>query len=152
MRVIAFVMLGIVAASAMVAAEEADAKGAGSTILTSDNLSKIDEGVWLLKLYAPWCGHCKRLAPTWEELGDAAAAVDGLNVGKVDCTAEKDICSAFGVRGYPTVIAYHAGYVYKYNGKRELDSLLEFGQGGYEKVKAEKGPDLSDFGVEHPAL
>ena len=37
--------------------------------------------------HAPWCGHCKKLAPVWEEF--AVEMKDKLSVAKVDCTAEK---------------------------------------------------------------
>jgi len=69
--------------------------------LDADNFdAKTKEGLWLIKFFAPWCGHCKRLAPTWIELSTKA---EKFNVGEVDCTAQKDICQRFGVRGYPTI-------------------------------------------------
>ena len=88
-----------VAACLVMGALAADSK---VVVLTKDNFDeKTKEGLWLIKFFAPWCGHCKRLAPTWIEL--AGKAEGSFNVGEVDCTAHKDLCQKFGVRGYPTI-------------------------------------------------
>jgi thiol-disulfide isomerase/thioredoxin len=57
------------------------------TSVTLPILKTLLQGIWLVKFYAPWCGHCKRLAPTWEEL--ATKAKGSFNVAKLDCTTEK---------------------------------------------------------------
>mmetsp|Transcript_10708 Transcript_10708/g.10587 ORF Transcript_10708/g.10587 Transcript_10708/m.10587 type:complete len:92 (+) Transcript_10708:21-296(+) len=46
-------------------------------------------GVWFIKFYAPWCGHCKRLKPTWEELANEAYGT-GVNIGSLDCTENRN--------------------------------------------------------------
>ena len=64
-------------------------------------------GKWLfLEAYAPWCGHCKNLAPVWEDLGKAfAGESDKLVIAKVDATAN-DLPKSLGVQGFPTLMLF----------------------------------------------
>lgn len=71
-----------------------------------------------MKYYAPWCGHCKRLAPTWDELGDAMSGTNVV-IAKVDCTVSKSVCTGAGVQGYPTLKLVQNGKVKEdYRGAR----------------------------------
>ena len=75
-------------------------------------------------MYAPWCGHCKKLAPAWDEL--AGVLEDSVQVGKVDCTAHSDTCSRFDVKGYPTLIFLEGDSWYRYRGPRDITALAAF--------------------------
>lgn len=55
----------------------------------------------LVEFYAPWCGHCKKLAPVLEELGEKLAEED-VEIVKFDATAN-DAPPQFNVRGFPTI-------------------------------------------------
>ncbi|KAL0481461.1 thioredoxin domain-containing protein, partial [Acrasis kona] len=95
-------------------------------ILTSSNFDQETKGLWFIKFYAPWCGHCTSLSPTWSKL---AAKMDGtkINIGKVNCDENSGICSRFGVQGYPTLILVKDGYkVIEYEGGRAMDSFVSF--------------------------
>lgn len=89
----------------------------------------IEKGVTFIKFFAPWCGHCKRLASTWEELGKKFIDNPNVHIVKIDCTlsTNKQLCDEQEVDGFPTLFVYKDGRkAGEYNGSRTLDDLHEF--------------------------
>lgn len=97
--------------------------------LTSTNidthLSDSANPLWLLKFYAPWCGHCKSLSPILDSA--ATQLVGKLSIGKIDCTSEKELCKKHAIKGYPTLKYYRHGEYYDYPLGRDLHSIVMFG-------------------------
>lgn len=78
--------------------------------LTDDNFDKLvleSDDVWMVEFFAPWCGHCKNLAPEWAK---AAKELKGkVKLGALDATAHQAKASEYGVRGYPTIKFFPGG-------------------------------------------
>ena len=73
------------------------------------------------------CGHCQRLAPTWEELGAIFKSNPQVQIIKVDCTKNSETCKKYGVQGYPTLVLFENGEaIAKHKGGRTLNELLDF--------------------------
>ena len=83
--------------------------------------------MWFVEFYAPWCGHCKKLAPLWNELADHVKEnLSGdYHIAKIDCTNNEAICEKYQVTGYPTVMRFEGGSHKEHQSFRKKEAFLE---------------------------
>lgn len=123
-------MLGKNADESSLKSENIDGASHAILSLTAESFKHgVERGFSFVKFFAPWCGHCKRLAPTWEQLSKKFFGNDNVNIVKVDCTLEasKQLCNEQEVDGFPSLYLYRDGRkISEYNGSRNLDDLYDF--------------------------
>eukprot|EP00238_Polyblepharides_amylifera_P002545 CAMPEP_0196573778 /NCGR_PEP_ID=MMETSP1081-20130531/3620_1 /TAXON_ID=36882 /ORGANISM="Pyramimonas amylifera, Strain CCMP720" /LENGTH=428 /DNA_ID=CAMNT_0041891605 /DNA_START=21 /DNA_END=1307 /DNA_ORIENTATION=+ len=115
--------------------------GDGVELLTEKNWKTTiedSEEYWIVEFFAPWCGHCKQLAPEWQK---AAKELQGIaHVAAVDCDVEKDLAQKYGIKGFPTIKIFAkggAGEVSDYNDARISSGIVSY-------VKKSLGEDDSN--------
>ncbi|CAN1240417.1 Protein disulfide isomerase-like 1-2 [Linum grandiflorum] len=81
----------------------------------------------LVEFYAPWCGHCKKLAPILDEVAVSYENDAGVLIAKLDATANDIPSGKFEVQGYPTVYFRSAsGNLVSYEGDRTKEDIIDF--------------------------
>ncbi|EGD83311.1 Pdip5 protein [Salpingoeca rosetta] len=92
---------------------------------TSFNKMLSSDDIWMVEFYAPWCGHCQRLAPEWSK---AATALKGVvKMGAVDMTKHQSLGGPYNVQGFPTIKVFGANKKSPsdYNGARTAQALVD---------------------------
>ncbi|KAL5986987.1 Protein disulfide-isomerase 2-3 [Asimina triloba] len=114
--------------------------------------------LWIVEFFAPWCGHCKKLAPEWKK---AANNLKGkVKLGHVDCDAEKSLMSRFNVQGFPTILVFGADKdsPYSYEGARTAAAIESFALEQLEtnvsppEVTELTGPDVMEEKCDSAAI
>ncbi|GMH79998.1 hypothetical protein TL16_g08356 [Triparma laevis f. inornata] len=106
--------------------------------LTSKTFAAVNkEGDWLLKFYAPWCGHCKRLEPTYAQVASSLSSTP-TKVGKIDGSTERSLAAIFSITGFPSIfyVAPDGQTVYKYKGSRTAEAIVSYVKSGYKQDEA----------------
>jgi protein disulfide-isomerase A6 len=107
-------------------------EGADLVQLTDSNFDTTvmnSEDMWLVEFYAPWCGHCKSLAPEWAR---AATALKGkVKVAAVDATANQMLSQRYDIKGFPSIKMFPAGpksasTVVEYDGPRDASGIAHW--------------------------
>eukprot|EP00899_Mesostigma_viride_P006967 jgi/Mesvir1/16271/Mv08515-RA.1 len=134
-------LIAVTSAAFFVQAEEAS----DVVVLDESNFDSVVGGqdAVLVEFYAPWCGHCKNLAPHYEVLGTSFAKTKGVKIAKVDADEHKELGSRFEVRGFPTLKWFPAGSLTaeEYVGGRTAEDLIAFVNGKMgTNVRVKKAP------------
>ncbi|KAJ2162715.1 hypothetical protein GGF46_000440 [Coemansia sp. RSA 552] len=90
----------------------------------------LDESKFVLvEFFAPWCGHCKNLAPVYAQLSEVFQNDDNVVIANYDASEDSKIKDEYGIQGFPTLIAFPAGKdaeKIEYEGGRNLEALVDF--------------------------
>jgi len=118
------------ASKAAAAAAAESEQGDAVLTLTADSFEAAtkEHTAMLVEFYAPWCGHCKNLAPEYEKAAEMLKSKGSTNVmAKFDATTSKTLARDHGVRGYPTMIPFVNGIAQeKYSGERTPEAMADY--------------------------
>ncbi|KAI1477656.1 protein disulfide isomerase [Daldinia eschscholtzii] len=119
------ILFGLLAASTGVYAADA---ASDVTQLNKDTFDDFVKGndLVLAEFFAPWCGHCKALAPEYEEAATTLKE-KSIKLAKVDCTEESELCQTYGVEGYPTLKIFRGlDNITPYTGQRKAAAITSY--------------------------
>lgn len=98
--------------------------------VVNNETNTLINGPWFIMFFAPWCGHCKKLMPTWNDFAEieGSKSIPYMKIAIVDCDDKdnNDLCGAFDITGYPRLLFLKGGKHYRFKGERSVEKLTQF--------------------------
>ncbi|XVF36934.1 hypothetical protein REPUB_Repub19eG0101800 [Reevesia pubescens] len=142
-----FTLMAIVFSLMAISVSAEESSGSKEFVLTLDHSNFTDivskHDFIVVEFYAPWCGHCKNLAPEYEKAASILSKHDPpIFLAKVDANEEanKDLANQYEVKGYPTLKILRNGgkNAQEYQGPREADGIVDY-------LKKQSGPASAEI-------
>ncbi|XP_051205192.1 protein disulfide isomerase-like 1-4 [Lolium perenne] len=93
----------------------------------------------MVQFYAPWCAHCRALAPDYAAAAASLAAQQAdVALAKVDATEDAELTEQYGVQGFPTLLFFVDGVHNEYTGDRTKDAILAW-------ITKKLGPEVQNL-------
>lgn len=126
MNAVTAIILAVTCLSSAIAKIELDE---GVLVITKDNFEEAikDNEYVLIEFYAPWCGHCKALAPEYARAAKLLAdSGSDIKLAKVNAIIETELAEKHNLNGYPTLKFYRNGSAIDYTGTRKAEEIVEW--------------------------
>jgi len=93
--------------------------------LNEENLNEvINKNITMLVFKSEWCGPCRSLTPTINELITEYADVKDIKILKINVDEQPAIATKFGVRGIPNVVFIKNGEVVtRFSGAKPISEI-----------------------------
>ena len=100
-------------------------------VLTDINFQRaLDENTLLLvDFYAPWCGHCKELAPKFAEAARILKDKNSeIKLAKIDSTSHAQVARRYGIadKVHPIIKFFRSQHAIDYNGEKSSEAIVNW--------------------------
>jgi protein disulfide-isomerase-like protein len=105
----------------------------GMTTLNKENIDQtVSQQKTAVLFYADWCGHCKKLMPTWDKIGEELDENSPVVLAKFDCSKsaedknQQQVMKKYNVKGFPTILLFENGKVKEFEQERNEENIKSF--------------------------
>eukprot|EP00111_Clytia_hemisphaerica_P003469 TCONS_00009914-protein len=95
--------------------------------------------------HAPWCSHCTKMSPVWDEYARQNHKLKRMKIAKLDCSEYTPLCASEKIKAYPTFRLFDQYKAFTFRGTtRSIREFNKFVEQKSPNIKNGKVPEASD--------